>query len=41
LVLLEQDLILGRSVLQELSKALQQKLKLEARSLRSRRDLGR
>jgi uncharacterized protein len=31
LVLLEQDLILGRSVLQELSKALQQKLKLPAR----------
>jgi uncharacterized protein len=31
LVLLEHDLILGRSVLQELSKALQQKVKLPAR----------
>jgi putative PIN family toxin of toxin-antitoxin system len=33
LVLLEQDLILGRSVLQELSKALQQKVKLPARDM--------
>jgi putative PIN family toxin of toxin-antitoxin system len=31
LVLLEHDLILGRSVLQELSKALQQKVKLPAK----------
>ena len=31
LVLLEHDLMLGRSVLQELSKALQQKVKLPAR----------
>jgi uncharacterized protein len=33
LVLLEHDLILGRSVLQELSKALQQKVKLPARDV--------
>jgi len=33
LVLLELDLILGRSVLKELSKALQQKLKLPARDM--------
>jgi putative PIN family toxin of toxin-antitoxin system len=33
LVLLEYDLILGRSVLQELSKALRQKVKLPARDI--------
>jgi len=33
LVLLEHDLILGRSVLQELSKALQQKVRLPARDM--------
>ena len=33
LVLLEHDLILGRSVLQELSKALRQKVKLPARDI--------
>ena len=33
LVLLEHDLILGRSVLQELSKALQQKVKLPTRDM--------